>query len=329
VLALHDPEAARPVLAEVVARSNAADYPLGCGLGNRALGALDLLAGRTAEVARALLAALDEFVRLGDAHVRTTLRWIAALARTTGYHDAAARLCAAADSSAAGDLSDLLSRATLDRRLAAMPAPGPPPKLREAITIAREVLATIIEPAGPLAGSSAPAAFRREGEVWALSFDGATVRFPDAKGFHDLATLLAKPGREIHCAELMKVAVDAPDTGPALDAQARRAYEARIVELQENLVEAEDAHDRGAADRARLELDMLVEHLAAATGLGGRARRTSSSHERARSAVRWRIRAAIDRIGESHPALGRHLREAVRTGSWCSYRPKTPIHWQL
>lgn len=32
---------------------------------------------------------------------------------------------------------------------------------------------------------------------------------------------------------------------------------------------------------------------------------------------------------ESHPALGRHLREAVRTGTWCTYRPETPIHWQL
>ena len=133
----------------------------------------------------------------------------------------------------------------------------------------------------------------------------------------------------MHCAELMGAAADLPDTGPVLDAQARRAYEARIVELQADLVEAEDAHDRGAADRAKLELDMLVEHLTAATALGGRARRPGSSHERARSAVRWRIRAAIDRIAESHPVLGRHLCEAVRTGTWCSYQPDSPIQWRL
>jgi predicted ATPase len=328
VLALHDPEAARPVLAEVVARSDAAEYPLGRGLGNRALGVLDLWAGRHGGAARALLAALDDFVRLGDAHVRTTLRCVAALATAAGR--GAGGLRSAADASTAADLSDLLAHATLDRRFVDAPDPAPAPALPAAVTRAREVLAAIAD-AGDLPSAETPSlsAFRLDGAVWTLTFEGVTVRLPDAKGFHDLAALLARAGREIHCAELMGGAVDAPDTGPALDAQARRAYEARIVELQGDLVEAEDAHDREAADRARLELDLLVDHLTAATGLGGRTRRAGSSDERARSAVRWRIRAAIDRIGDAHPALGRHLREAVRTGAWCSYQPSTPVTWEL
>jgi hypothetical protein len=337
VLALRDPDAARPVLAEVVARSDAAEYPLGRGLGNRALGALDLLAGRYEQAARALLAALEDFVRLGDAHVRTTLRWIAALATAAGRRPAVTGLCAAADAPTAADLSDLLAYATLDQRIGNVADPSPAPTLRDAIIRAREALAAISEPvdrrrtAVPTADSStgAAAAFRQEGAVWALTFGGTTVRLPDAKGFHDLAALLARSGHEIHCAELMGAAVDTPDTGPVLDAQARRVYEARIVELQADLVEAEDAHDREAADRARLELDLLVDHLTAATGLGGRVRRGGSSQERARSAVRWRIRAAIERIGDSHPALGRHLREAVRTGTWCSYQPEASVPWEL
>jgi predicted ATPase len=335
VLALRDPEAAQPVLTEVVARSEAVEYPLGRGLGNRALGVLDLLAGRYEPAARSLLAALDDFVRLGDAHVRTTLRAVAALATATGHGAAVSGVRAAADASTAADLSDLLARATLDRRLVDVPDPGPAPTLPAAVARARDVLATIAEPVNRLdtelvnrLDTPAPA-FRREGVVWSLTYDGATVRLPDAKGFHDLAALLASAGREIHCAELMGVAVEVPDTGPVLDAQARWAYEARIVELQGDLVEAEDAHDREAADRARLEMDLLVEHLTAATGLGGRSRRPGGSNERARSAVRWRIRAAIDRIEDSHPALSRHLRAAVRTGTWCSYQPGTPIEWQL
>jgi predicted ATPase len=328
VLALRDPEAARPVLAEVVARSDAVEYPLGRGLGNRALGVLDLLVGRYEPAARSLLAALDDFVRLGDAHVRTTLRSVAALARAAGHDTDTSGLRAAAAASTAADLSDLLARATLDRRLGDVPDPGPAPPLPAAVATAREVLAAVAAPSGRTERPHA-SAFRLEGAVWTLAFVGTTVRLPDAKGFHDLAALLAGAGREIHCAELMDVAVDAPDTGPALDAQARRAYEARIVQLQGELVEAEDAHDSEAADRARLEMDLLVDHLTAATGLGGRPRRSGGSNERARSAVRWRIRAAIDRIDDAHPALGQHLREAVRTGTWCSYQPGRPVTWRL
>ena len=99
--------------------------------------------------------------------------------------------------------------------------------------------------------------------------------------------------------------------------------------LQAELVEAEDAHDQGGADKARLEMDWLVEQLLAATGHGGRPRRTGGSHERARSAVGWRIRAAIKSITEVHPALGHHLRDTVRTGAWCSYQPTSPVPWTL
>jgi hypothetical protein len=114
-----------------------------------------------------------------------------------------------------------------------------------------------------------------------------------------------------------------------LDAQARRRYEARIVELQEDLVDAEDANDWGRAETARLEMDLLVEQLAAATGLGGRSPRIGSTTERARSAVSWRIRAAIKRIGVVHPTLGAHLKQAVRTGAWCVYQPGEHVRWQL
>jgi len=140
---------------------------------------------------------------------------------------------------------------------------------------------------------------------------------------------MARQGREIHCTELMGAAVEESDTGPVLDAQARRSYERRIVALQAELVDAEDAGDQSGADKARLEMDALVDQLLAATGRGGRSRRTGGSRERARSAVGWRVRAAIKAVIEVHPVLGRHLREAVRTGAWCSYQPETPVRWTL
>ena len=168
-----------------------------------------------------------------------------------------------------------------------------------------------------------------EGSVWTVAFAGRAVRLPAAKGLTDLATLLARPGREVSCTELAGVAVEQPDTGEVLDEQARRQYEARIVELQDDLSEADAHGDRGRAEAANLELELLVEQLSVARGLGGRTRRSGGSAERARTAVTWRIRSAIKRIDAVHPDLGRHLRTAVRTGSWCSYQPEHPVAWEL
>mgnify|MGYP000206246677 CR=1 FL=1 len=118
-------------------------------------------------------------------------------------------------------------------------------------------------------------------------------------------------------------------TGELIDAEARRAYETRIRDLQEDIDEAEQANDLARGDRARAELDALVEHLTAAVGLGGRTRRASGTAERARSAVTQRLRGTIRQLGVSHPALGRHLQASVRTGLYCSYEPPDDTTWQV
>jgi hypothetical protein len=42
-----------------------------------------------------------------------------------------------------------------------------------------------------------------------------------------------------------------------------------------------------------------------------------------------RIRDTVVRIGAVHPALGRHLRASIRTGTFCSYRPERPVAWEV
>jgi hypothetical protein len=81
------------------------------------------------------------------------------------------------------------------------------------------------------------------------------------------------------------------------------------------------------AEATREELDKLTDAVAAAFGLGGRPRKAGHPAERARSAVTWRIRNALSKIDEAHPALGRHLRNSVRTGTFCSYRPERDVEW--
>ena len=106
---------------------------------------------------------------------------------------------------------------------------------------------------------------------------------------------------------------------------------ARLVELREDLAEAEAWNDPERAARAQAEIDALAHELSAAVGLGGRDRATGSPAERARVSVTRAIRAAMVRIDEADPALGAHLDATIRTGTFCSYSPdpRAPIRWDL
>jgi hypothetical protein len=49
--------------------------------------------------------------------------------------------------------------------------------------------------------------------------------------------------------------------------------------------------------------------------------------ERARQAVRARIRYALDRLDRANPALRRHLDRSLVTGTFCSYQPEHTTTW--
>jgi len=188
--------------------------------------------------------------------------------------------------------------------------------------------------------------FRREGEYWTIEFEGAVARLKDAKGLHYLAHLLRYPGQEFHVRDLVALDVEprpeSPgvadpsrqqlgDAGAVLDAQAKAAYKRRLEELREELEEAERFNDPGRSTRAREEIEAITDQLSAAVGLGGRDRKAASDAERARLAVTKRIKAALERIHQAHPALARHLSSAITTGYFCSYAPKadTSAAWSL
>jgi len=166
-----------------------------------------------------------------------------------------------------------------------------------------------------------------DGSTWTMMFDGLEVQVSDAKGLHDLAVLIARPGEERHCLELAGRPAELGGRHDVLDERARREYRARIQELQREIDEADRHHDAARGARAREEMDALVETLSGALGLGGRSRALGSAAERARSAVTWRIRSAIRKIAVVHPSLGRHLENSVRTGIYCVYSPERPIRW--
>jgi tetratricopeptide (TPR) repeat protein len=202
-------------------------------------------------------------------------------------------------------------------------------------------------------GAGGPAAtLRLEGEIWTVT-GAETVRLKDRKGLQYLATLLERPDVEIHAIDLVNGPVDAAargrsdggagaaggelavsdggDAGALLDPEAKAAYRDRVLELREDLEEAERFHDVERASRLREELDFIGAELARAVGLGGRDRRASNAAERARVNVTRAIRGAVKAIAEHDGRLGHHLERSVRTGVFCAYQPGPagPDAWQI
>jgi predicted ATPase/class 3 adenylate cyclase len=169
--------------------------------------------------------------------------------------------------------------------------------------------------------------FLLDGDVWLLSYNGRSCRLKDTKGLQYLAALLAHQGCEVHVFDLVTGGVAGSGSAVTLDDRAKAAYRQRLGELEAERAEASEWSDFERAERLRGEAEVITAELAAAYGLGGRPRRGADPVERARKAVANRIRAALAHIERAHPDLGRHLRNSVRTGTFCSYQPERPTLW--
>ena len=169
---------------------------------------------------------------------------------------------------------------------------------------------------------------QRAGRKWRIVFQERSVLVADSIGMLHLAVLTANPRQDIPAADLVAglaalggSSADARTTQPVLDQQAIAEYRGRIVRLDAEIEELDSAgtHDRAA--RALAEREWLAKQLTRAVGLAGRTRSFPDDAERARVAVGKAIRRALARISEADPVIGEHLRQAVRTGTRCSYWP--------
>ena len=171
----------------------------------------------------------------------------------------------------------------------------------------------------PPAPAKLPLLLTRDGEGWLLASGSTRLHLRDSRGLELLARLVERPGEELHVLALASdegVALSESNSGETIDPEAARAYRARSAELERALPHA------NAQDRARLlrERALLQQQLAQGFGLHG-ARKSGSVSERARVNVQRRLRDALRRIGEQDGALGAYLECAVKTGTYCSFRP--------
>lgn len=168
--------------------------------------------------------------------------------------------------------------------------------------------------------------FLKDSEFWQMEYEGKSVLLPEVKGFFDISELLANPEKEVHCSDLMgSILTESPEF--LMDETARKQYRNRILEIQQELDEAETNNDTAVSLKLQEEYDNLLSHLSSSMGLRNKPRKTGDSNEKARSAVTWRIRNAIRKIENVHPELGKHLAVSLKTGTFCSYKPEKPVTW--
>ncbi len=168
--------------------------------------------------------------------------------------------------------------------------------------------------------------FLKEEDLWQLSYEGKIVLMTEVKGLYDLATMLGNPQTQFHCTELMGSCLET-NAEPVFDEKAKKSYQRKIQELQEEIRWSESNNDFQRTATLHKEYDDIVDHLSASLGLKGKIRKSNDVLDKARSAVTWRIRNAIQKIEKVHPLLAKHLSTSVKTGIFCCYNPERPVKW--
>lgn len=161
--------------------------------------------------------------------------------------------------------------------------------------------------------------FRLTAEGWELGYGGQRAVVADVSGLAHLAALLAAGGRPVHVVDLVECAEE------ALGRRVAEEYQWRLEQVDGQVL----AGDPVAAALARAERDFLSAELAALSASPSTPVSPSAVGDRARRLVALRIRTALDRIDDALPALGRHLRRSIRTGSFCLYEPERPERWKI
>lgn len=164
--------------------------------------------------------------------------------------------------------------------------------------------------------------FRKEGQIWTLTFDSATVRMRDAKGLFYMCELLRCPGQQISAAALTLAAagrlvspIALGSAGEILSDPAILNYRERRAELDSEIDQAERNCDLGRKETLEEEREQIDIHLHSALGKGGRRRRASDDVERIRKAVSKAISEAIAAIRKQHGPLADHLQRFIDRGA--------------
>jgi hypothetical protein len=199
--------------------------------------------------------------------------------------------------------------------------------------------------------------FRREETgVWEIIYKGQRISLPDLKGLRYVLELLSRPNKPMAAVELSAAVhrhfladeTDASESETAerlsqvgshkggaswseaiADDRTIQEIKSRIALLDEKTEAAKQALDYEGAQILDQERAKLEGYLKSASGLGRRKRRTGGSPKKAADSVAAAIDYAMEKIRNVHPELSEHLGACIKTGSLCSYEPRSDVRWRF
>lgn len=194
--------------------------------------------------------------------------------------------------------------------------------------------------------------FRKQGEVWSITFQDKTTNYPDAIGFSYIHLLLREPKKSFPAFELIALCNLCESknqhlniensqknsasrkrraTGVPLDSITDLIGLQKIRERQRELIadleRARKNNNVTEIDRIQNELSILGENLGSVQGKGGRSRNFPTTIERSRQSVGHAIQRALEKIKTNHRELWIHLSKSIETGTTLSYNPDQNIPW--
>jgi hypothetical protein len=175
--------------------------------------------------------------------------------------------------------------------------------------------------------------FKKEGQMWTLSYDGILKYLKHAKGLIYISYLLGSPHREYHVTELVKAAEDPEreflyfSSGKISTKETIDNYRNRLKEINSELKISEDSGDHLLERELKIEKEALEEQLLKAVGIGGRLRKHPDEIRRHANAVSEAISRSMNTISKINPALWKHLLNTVNRGEFLSYTPEKHTSW--
>lgn len=176
--------------------------------------------------------------------------------------------------------------------------------------------------------------FQKKGDYWHAAYNGTTTNIRHCKGMAYIAELIKNPGIEIHAATLRGIIEGSDDipilgsAGETIDRKATVEYRKKLVEIEEEKIQATDDGDIGRVEILTEKYERIYAEISRATGMRGEIRKDSDDQERARQSVTKAIGRAMKKIEVNHEPLWKHLHSSLTLGAFLQYQPEQPTNWK-
>lgn len=198
--------------------------------------------------------------------------------------------------------------------------------------------------------------FRPNGDFWRIIFQGKPVpAIRQNKRMLYIVELLKNPHKEISALELCrmvnrtgqlitgkedyagedhhsrstKTGIKREESLNALDGEYLKECQANLEELRVDLDKAKDSNNDSEEIRIQGDIDFILGQLRSNQGRRGQLRKFADERKRAGDTATRSINRAKNDIKPHSEELFQHLKNTIRTGDTCSYKPDQGIDWQF